>query len=310
MQFQLSIVQRANPMGKGNWERRAELVHIRRDIARARKLSRGVLVITGESVIRKVLKFQETCEFKNVFAWIDGNSENNCRILCEDWFRSESCDVKRCSASHEVSIASLKNLHPYDTSFPKDVPQRYVVQVSLENISPSQYEKLNFLSIDGVCAYDWRFPEIWKEWLHQQSIGKDTPISSDMLPTISEFNELESNSDQIKIENHDDVFDLKSHNQVDSLFLVNDLPLFGHKILGHILKFCEMLDCCSLQLTCHHAKTKVRTDDTYCIHKREYLKLNAKDISRRKKEEKKKKVKNAFVKKTDKKDAFARGGRG
>lgn len=277
-------------MGKGNWERRAERENERREAARAKKAARGnAKQISTESIIRHLLT-NTKYELGDavIKAWVEVPE----KLVCRQWLRESDCRTKRCHFSHDISLAHMRNVNP---SPHNDASEPYIIPFLLRDTPANQYVHVRFVSVDNTLVYDWCCTDLWPTW------------SQARLHEIQEKNTLhtlkEEDLSSATTEATAAIEVLSITPRRENFF--NDLSTL---IFSHLCSFSCLTDICSFACTSKQIRHVIRKDDSIHHRRRQYQAEHANDIVKRKKEEKKKKIKSAYLKKSDKKDGFARGG--
>ena len=276
-------------MGKGNWERRAERENERREAARVKKAARGnAKQISTESIARHLLT-NPKYELRDAIikAWVEVPE----KMVCRQWLRENDCRTKRCHFSHDVTIAHLRNVAASPHSDPSEP---YVVPLLLRDTPPNQYNNVKFVSVDNTLVYDWCCADLWPTW------------SQARLHDIQEKNTLHTLQEEDNQSNA--TTEVTSGVTTLSIQHCNLFSELSAHIFSHIFSFSRLADICAFACVSNHIRHMIRKDDSIHHRRRQYQAEHAREIVKRKKEEKKKKIKSAYLKKSDKKDGFARGG--
>lgn len=306
-------------MVKGNWERRAELVAARRVEERNKKAQKSVgskQLATAESVITKVQR-DPLLEEDAAQAWFQSESEVP---VCKEWFRSESCSVKRCKHSHEWTIGHLRNVNytEDENTRTENLPSG---PFQLSGVARKDYSKLLFLAIAGECVYDKSFPEVWEAWIEQRTQFVKGLDRATKLRAISEASDelcrdrgdsMASTGDVTSGVEKLGITDVPSSTGPDfsAFFFDADNQVIApfSVVFSHLVPYLSTLEVRNIAITNKGMYNHCQRVDVYKMRRREALTQIAADLSRVKKTEKKKKAKQANVKKESKKDGFARGG--
>jgi hypothetical protein len=289
-------------MTKGNWERRAERAAIEREEARERKsLRKKPKCPNVETILIHLLDGERyDTSLSNIQVWVeDVMTEWN---ICRSWFRTGDCNTRRCQLSHEMTLFGIRNVLMPTESSDLATNEPSVDLLSLKTLLPEKYPLVRFISIDDLCVYDWALPNIWLEWSRTRiqdlatrktlkSINED-PIS----PPLDEETKEETLS------------------SIDSLPAPSSsschLTHLPHSLFSFVCQYCSLSDLSTMTSLSTYFYQLIRKDALVRIRRKESLNSLSKVIQKQKNEEKKKKAKQSYTKKTDKKDAFARGGRG
>lgn len=332
-------------MVKGNWERRAELANIRRSEAKAKKLNRN----TSQS-IESILNFLSKNLLVKGFSvqvWLENDSKI---IVCRKFLRCAGiCDIKKCRRSHETSTISIRGFeHSVDDKI--DSPVEYCCDdpINLEALQIKDYNRIRFITVDNVCIYDYLNTSLWTHYrtVKETELREFARLQSNILGTVLEVDENDedalSDGDDENIDN-----EIMSIQVTIGGDLTRDLESLGLSIQGTDASISNVnkvsREFMSSYSSCFH-KSKVfgsytsplmilltyltNEDLSLCFQasrvmtaafshdpgvRRFRRELHAAAVSyksKAKKEEKKKKIKAANVKKSGKKDGFARGNGG
>lgn len=302
---------------------------IRRTEAKEKKASRNdTTKIKPESVLQKLHRDQQLAlSGALVSVFLSDPSEH---LICKCYMRRDDCRIKKCKLPHDgVTIAHLKNV-PYSVNLESHAVQESektsLPPVPLDEVAAKESGRIMFISVDGSCVYDYLHPEVWHQWIaiHQPALpdSEETTGSIAMkeksshspfaiIPAHAASEEIENKCDILDIENkitvNEDIVNgvsSVSSSSSKSIFFVSE----GEgKVTSKIFTFLSNEDVISL-LCCSKVTKSICLKDEQVRHrKKEALSLQSHDLSKKKKEEKRKKAKNACISKVDKKDAFARG---
>lgn len=239
-------------------------------------------------------------------AWLAGADGEE---LCAAHFRADACRARRCKYSHAFSVGIMKDV-AYDTTDSGDawpVEPFVTCYKDLTQVPRAEYSKLNFLFIDGKCIYDHANPDNWSEW---NKAFKKPPRE---LPTTQGSAGL---APIAEIDGHEDTDTITATTE-RILLGTGDIPTKGLNT-AHILdipaqemirmlSFVTDLDLCHLFETCGSINRCIQFDEILNFRRREYLstvRLTGRDLSKMKKQEKKKKIKAANAKILPKKDPY------
>lgn len=341
-------INRFTGMVKGNWERRAELANVKRQEARERKqLKKSGKVVNPESVLQKLFK---DSTLRAVGARIEVYvAHPDAGVVCKTHLRTADCRVKRCRLLHDecMSVSHLRNVQPpggeeftasidatmtlgFDSS--TSVPEkRCLPPEPIDEVMPlKDWSTLMFVAIDDECVYDYTTSDVWNKWIAAYRVSAK---KSGGLPTIDDDGEEDNDGgDSDSDDNAGDGEQLRSEAEYGDttrsgkIVTKKSLQVVagsaGRNLLFGLLERCSAATSlllmhltvadllCSLLPCSKGVKLCVLRDEGFRVRRRETLSLITRDLRKRKKDEKRKKVKNANVKKVDKKDGFARGGPG
>lgn len=306
-------------MVKGNWERRAELVAARRVEERNKKAQKSVgskLLATAESVITKVQR-DPLLEEDTAEAWLQSEQEVP---VCREWFRTESCSVKRCKQSHEWTIGHLRNVNfnEDENTRTENLP---LGPFLLSSVARKDYSRLMFLSVAGECVYDKTQPDVWEAWIEQRTQFVKGLDRASKLRAISEASDELGRDRGDSMASMSDVAagmgklgitntSVSSGPDFSAFFCDADNQVIApfSTVFSHLVPYLSTLEVRNVAITSKAMYSHCQRVDVYKMRRREALTQIAADLSRVKKTEKKKKAKQANVKKESKKDGFARGG--
>jgi hypothetical protein len=289
-------------MGKGNWERRAERAALEREEARERKsLRKRPKCPHVETILLQLLEGERyDTSMSNIQVWVeDVMAEWN---ICRSWLRTGDCSAKRCQLSHEITLFGIRNVLLPSESNDVTPIEPSVDLYSLKTLLPEKYPLVRFISIDDLCVYDWALPNIWLEWSRVRIQDLATRKS---LKSIQE--------DQIAL-SFDQEIKEDTLPPLDNLHIPSSSTCFlthlSHSLFALICQYCPLSDLSTLIITSKYFYQLIRKDSMIRIRRKESMNSLSKIIQKQKNEEKKKKLKQSYIKKIDKKDAFARGGKG
>lgn len=286
-------------MTRGNWEWRAERENIRRAAAKLKKASRGSPdSVSVESISRSLLSSEKLKVYdKYLRAWVIAKSSDH--PTCSQWFRSETCDTKKCRKSHLLTIADLRNTH---LTTERDIIEPPMECVILSSVAESDYESIQYLAVDDCLVFDNHCSAVWALWrdnrMHEvncdKKLSKITESSNeDLIPPenmLSELSLVDSSN--------------KANAAASEKITFEGIPC---EALELVIVFGSTFETGALCTTSTFFRNLFMKNPIARHQRKEYLSAVAAQASRRKKEEKKKKAKNAHMKKTTKKDGFARG---
>jgi hypothetical protein len=300
------------------WESRAHLASKRREEARERKQSKkGPQKLNGEVIINQVLK-NDLIDLRhhNLEAWVE--NESGGKALCYSYFRAEACvKHKRCKFSHEFTV-SLNRGHEYSDNAENTARSEVHMDcyTNLTAIPSKEYKNLNLLFLDQSCIYDKNNPVVWQQWYEQANSRKQQ--ESEGLQTISEGDSNSAIPDDESIMSMDTAteggdLDLESsfvtcvtlgggrkERSGPSSCHLNTLPA---EEFNRVFSFLSDVDLCNSYVSALSMKTIILADEEMAYRRKNYLAsvtLTSKDLSKQRKQEKKKKMKQANLKDTKK----------
>ena len=333
-------------MTKGNWERRAEMSLIRRTEAKEKKASRSdTTKINLESILHKLQRDEQLiASGANTNVWLSDPTE---AMLCKCYMRRDDCRNKKCKLIHDgVTIAHLRNV-PYtpstETPPVQESEKSCLPPVSINEIAAKDSHRIMFIAVDGACIFDYLLPDVWHTWsaAHNPPLPPNTnALKSPTLSEKSRKSAMKGSSalQPLREECSDDAHSItdaaadstdeseeetgekdaeavekkqkvpKKHSAASSsskrIFFTTESE---GKSLSNVMTYLSNEDVISLLFCAKITKSICLKDEAVRQRKKEAISAFAHDISKKKKEEKRKKAKNACISKVDKKDAFARG---
>jgi hypothetical protein len=312
-------------MVKGNWERRAELVAARRIEERSQKAAKAAgskQFATGESVVTKLMRDPWIEQSgSTVEAWLKGDSDGRC---CQAWLRTEQCATKKCKLSHEISVAHLANV-PYDASRTTTEGETACTgPTNLRDVAKKDYNRLYFVAVNGTCVYDYSYPEVWSEWIQQRAV-LTAGMDNRKMAAIPEEGARRTSEDNIELaaENGRGADDTAESTLCAAItattittadfaaFFLDpqnqSIVPFG-TVVSNIMLFLDATEAAAIAMTNKQIYQHCLKTELFRLRRREGQAAYLAGQSKAKKQEKKKKAKQANAKKESKKDGFARGG--
>lgn len=328
-------------MVKGNWERRAELAANRRLENREKKKNSKEKVATGESVRARLLSPKFVTNPSNILVWCVSGEQ---RAVCSNWFRADSCTLKKCKLGHRgATVSHLRDV--YRGELPLETPSERMCDppVPLESLPARDSNLIHFVAINNRCVFDYLFPEVWNTFLFEcvtlAVAASDTTQDSTREDTaqniISTQNEAAKATDTVlslvpvrgrartisadqNILQHANLLHAVegetaaqapgSASLLDSAAFLNLWKSSG--ACAHILSFLPDKDMMQVSLCNKDLRKQCLENSTFRHRKREYFSRVAGTYSKSKKAEQKKKKVQAHTKTLSKKDEFARGNSG
>jgi hypothetical protein len=302
-QLNLQSVKWVTLMVKGNWERRAELANQRRLEAKQRKIEKKTKGPSIESICVHLLRDQYLNDQRSIihcYLPLDDNF-----LVCKLYLRAE-CSAKRCKYAHEgASISMLRT--SCDSIFDDKQLQEAGLKepILLQNLEIKYFAQVRVISIDSTIVFDSENPNAWKIFSeHQNQIKKDRE-----LDVLEEIEEDQADATDTKVVSEREATEEPTGETARNIF-VNILQATPSIICNVMLSYLSDFDLCNIIQANRHIRDLCLRNDYYRYRKKEGLSTNgalAARISKEKKNAKKKKSKEAFIAKTDKRDAFARG---
>jgi len=172
----------------------------------------------------------------------------------------------------------------------------------LQNLELGHFAHVRIISIDSTIVCDVENPNVWKLYSdHLNQVKKDREL--DILEELEE--------DQVDIVEGNDAPACSELAREAARNIILDLfQVTPATICSIMLSFLNNYDLCNIVQVNRHVKDLCLRNDYFRYRKKEQLSTNgalAARISKEKKIAKKKKSKEAFIPKVEKRDAFARG---
>jgi len=175
-------------MVKGNWERRIEMASKKREIAKERKSTRKMgryVVANAEAVIKALQPITSTTDVC-VYLATDFT-------VCSSYLRNE-CTKKICRRPHKgdtlfnvLDVPSLPSASSSSSATSASVSSKskgkgkdkegvenceatengVILLKGIHEVTPQQYSRVLFISVDNVCVYDYANGEIWSKFAVQ-----------------------------------------------------------------------------------------------------------------------------------------------
>ena len=293
------------------WESRAHLANKRREEARERKQNKkGPQKLSGDVIINQLLNNNLiTLDNHSLECWIE--NERGGKAFCYAHFRAESCcKLKRCKFSHEFTVSHLRG-HEYDDSDGGARSEPHMdCYHDLRNIPSKMYKNLKLLYLDQLCIYDRSDPLVWHQWYENtnsrrqkdgeglQTITEVDSVIPDDMSVMSmgniEESELENSFNTAVSLKDDTVEDTQVSSSTSSF-----LTLLPMSTLVEIFSFASDIDICNMFASAQTMKTVILADESATLRRKMYLAEvtpTGKELSKLKKQEKKKKLKQANLK--------------
>lgn len=167
----------------GKWERRAELAGIRHTEAKAKKESRKNKLPNCESVLTKLINYSYSELESCILVWLESINKKS---VCKKYFRTDVCTSKKCRFSHDcVSIAS--QMRGIKMSDEEDLEILCEDGISIYDISPDDYTRVRFISVNGTCVFDFSDIGIWLNYSNERD--KQIKLKDEPLPSLREEEE-------------------------------------------------------------------------------------------------------------------------
>lgn len=319
------------------WESRAELANKRREEARARRRGRrGPQRLSGDAVLPLLLPLLSSSSSSSSSGAEDGSAsakshfskadqdngteawvECEGKALCYSHFRGEACRQKRCKYSHEESVALKRGVEMKEDRLGKS--ENHMKRYScLQDIPKEEYGMLHLVFLGGECIYDRWNALPWHQWYEKMNnknknknkMPKNKSNNEALDPIIeadSVMNEdesvrsMDSEGSDVDIDADFSSLSLKMEKSPHNHCFLLDLPPL---VLYDIIDFCSNIDLCWFYLTSKTVKQRIAANEELLAKRNSYLSsvsLSSKDLSKLRKKEKKKKVKQAHTKDNSKK---------
>lgn len=256
-----------------------------------KKNSEHTRLISPVSIISKLTRYQEQAAMGvNLICWVDNGDDE---MACRAWFRTGCCLRKKCKLSHGDTLAPATDV-PFDPS--DDPAETSMHSAAMEEIPLTQADDLRLIILDNHCVYDYEKPSLWLDYIASPHsiFRRKMSFDSCKLEVIEE--ELHEASEAPRSP--------RGNAAMSTLRWFKSCSSFDC-----ILSFLPLKDVVQVMMACKELKSLVQKDASSRRRIKETADTLAAELSKKKHSEKKKKIKNAFVKATDKKDEFARGGR-
>lgn len=151
-------------MVKGNWERRAELAHLRREEAKIKKSAKSIKNTPINAII---LYLQKTLSVTDTVLTIWLRKE---AIGCSHWLRLGACENRKCRLLHEPlsdKLSKLEELPEFSEELHcgKDYACEEPMQFSpWEIINESFLERIQYMSLNRKLIFDHITPTVWNNF--------------------------------------------------------------------------------------------------------------------------------------------------
>ena len=216
-----------------------------------------------------------------------------------------------------------------------------------ETLPLTDWGALMYITVDDECVFDYAAPSVWNKWItaHRAAatVAAMGRITGGVLTTVNEDGvDEDEEDDDVDDDDEDndgnadetsdgDVVEVRGDRDAgvnitprraatpcqkgsrgSRSFFCGEAGLVARcpPAMALLFALIAVKDMAAVMQCCKAMKTCALRDDGYRQRRREALALVASKLSKQKKDDKKKRAKNANVKKTDKKDGFARGGPG
>jgi hypothetical protein len=311
-------------MVKGNWERRAELAANRRDLNRQNKIQKKLKIPSIESIINVLLNNKSNSINDIIICWLNPLDvdilNNNESFICKQWFRFGNCINKKCKLSHflyddkskninennDISFSDLINVSSYnnnDNNEDKLKEKTCLLPVLLSSIHIKDSHRIRFIAFNKTLVYDSLCFDFWNEYNNKQKNNKkekDLFIINE--EEEEEYYDINDNDDiNIKRDNNNNII-----NNFDNMKIKNENYLIKCKsfILSEILSYLSYTTIINLISSSKYFKQFCIKDESIRKLKKELFSSLSSTISKIKKENKKKLLKNSNISKKDKKEGF------
>ena len=270
----------------------------------------------GETVLSVMLSDRFIPRNRHIIeSWVQTEG----KPLCSAYFRADSCRSKRCKYSHANSVAVMRNVHfCADDRVAKSGYEPCASKVEdISCIPRADFVKLMLLFVDGVCVYDYETTSTWQEWTRsfdtRGKLFESSGLVAATLPPISETDspedEVDNNVHEKSIDNDITLSDLKLADKEHPLSPTSIAGLLdlSNMAFARVFSFGSELDLCHIYGSCRLLRDAMLADELNNFRRKDYLSsinLTAGDLSKLKKQNKKKRLKAANSKIVSKKDGF------
>ena len=166
-------------MVKGNWERRAELAAQRRDEDKRLRAERkervaGGGTVSAESVVTRLRQQQHAQgQDEGMLCWLSSSSPLPSPAVCRAMYRTGFCSTRKCRLVHPASpspISRLRGVICFEEAEAAEVEEEVdPTPVDLFDLSSKQLCRLRFVSIGGLCVYDYAENCVWVRYCQELS---------------------------------------------------------------------------------------------------------------------------------------------
>lgn len=311
-------------MVKGNWERRAELAAKRRDENRKEKIQKKLKIPSIESIINKLLNNKNNTINDIIICWLYPLDElnNNDSYICKQWFRYGNCSSKKCKLNHKLyddnsniinennikTFSDLINVSSYNDKDEEDTlrEKTCLLPVLLSSIHIKDSNRIRFIAFNNTLVYDSLDFDFWNEYNSKQKNDKNDKNDKELFI----INEEEGDDDEdnnninnnIKVDDNNEIL-INNFNNM-KINNVNYLIICKSYILSEILSYLSYTTIINLISTSKYFKQFCMKDESIRKLKKELFSSLSSTISKNKKDNKKKLLKNSSISKKDKKEGF------
>eukprot|EP01041_Mallomonas_annulata_P010426 gene10426-21752_t len=229
------------------------------------------------------------------------------RFVCKAWYRSDVCTNRKCKLKHEgYPMSEFKGVIYFEDD-PDPKEQLCYGPFPIHLITTKTAKFIKFIALDNTIIYDYAHPCVWSSWYDSQCLRLG--MLNDQFPLST----IEEHADD-SIENF-----IKSEELIQSMkisipsftldnwlkFNINDHLL---KCIASICQYVHNIDFLSLISSSKYIRNVMLKEESIFIRRKELQSMISHTVAKMKKIDKKKRIKHANLKRTDKKDGFARGG--
>lgn len=197
----------------------------------------------------------------------------------------EESDLDRGILAHRVKFATCETIQ-------RENEPMATAQLTISDCPEDQATMIDRIFVDGICVFDIKDKLIWEKTRAEYGLTCKVPDSDENVVGATNLARRTCLEAFLSLETTD-----------KELFLQ-----FSQCLLTRIVPFLTDAEMINLAISSKVLKTICYKDNTFRARRKEAYCAVASLISKEKKHEKKKKVKQANVKKQAKKDGFARGG--
>ena len=305
-------------MVKGNWERRAELAALRREEEKALKAQRKEReskprVASAESILVRLKR-----EGPSLRVWLARPGAEEC---CQLWFRTGFCELKKCRFAHTQTLGLPLPL--VEEGLEHHGLQELACEGPVEAtaLSPKDVRFVHFIALGDRALFDWARPQCWEGWAQGRAMPSLRALSiteGDEAGDVREDGKEEGQAGgqgRGQGRGQKEGADKRGASgaaaqhacPLPPMLALLDSKRHAAVALGGLLAFLDVQELCRLQIACQKAKKAVQADAPSRERRRAAFGLVSGEVSRGRKQDRRKRQKGAFLGSADKVDAYARG---
>lgn len=264
------------------------MASLRREEEKARKAEKrqggASKPTSAESVLARLRKGGE---HEGVVVWV--LRADGAEMVCRSWYRTSFCEAKKCRLSHNACLAlSVRGLGVDDGAEAEEAVCEGPLDAA--SLSAKDLRFVRFIAVGDRLCFDWARPRVWTDWAEGQALPSLRALS------ITEEGEGEEGQDREK-----------EALRPEKAGVCHLARIATSNRLGPMLAFLSVQELALLLSCSPRFKKAVLADDASRQRRKAAFGLISADVSRSRKQEKKKSQKRAFLGSTDKVDAYARG---